>query len=75
VDWSKNDEIKESIQKAIRFFLDIMVEQKVILEKKVGIGFLKWNVVRCIDKELIAMQKGNYAIYSWKGTYNTSRTK
>ena len=75
VDWSKNDEIKESIQKAIRFFLDIMEEQKVILEKKVGIGFLKWNVVRCIDKELIAMQKGNYAIYSWKGTYNTSRTK
>lgn len=75
VDWSKNDEIKESIQKAIRFFLDIMDEQKVILEKNVGIAFLKWNIVRCVDKDSIARQKGNFTIYSWKGTHNTSSTK
>lgn len=75
VDWSKNDEIKESIQKAIRFFLDILEERKVILEKKVGIAFLKWNVVRCIDTESISKQKGNFTIYSWKGTNNPSSTK
>jgi hypothetical protein len=75
VDWSKNDEIKGSIQKAIRFFLDILEEEKVILEKRVGIAFLKWKVVRCIDKELIASEKGNFTIYSWKGTYNTLSTK
>lgn len=74
VDWSKNDEIKESIQKAIRFLLDFMEERKVILEKKVGIGFLKWKVVKCIDSEIISQQKGNFTIYSWKGTYNTSGT-
>ena len=72
IDWSKNDEIKESIQKAIRFLLDIMEERKVIMERKVGIAFLKWNVVRCIDTETIAGQKGNFSIYSWKGTYNIS---
>jgi hypothetical protein len=75
VDWSKNDEIKESIQKAILFFLDIMEERKVILEKKVGIAFLKWNLIRCIDTELIARQKGNFTIYSWRGTHNRSSTK
>jgi len=75
VDWSKNDETKESIQKAIRFFLDIMEERKVILEKKVGIAFLKWNVVRCIDTEMIPQQKGTFTVYSWRGTYNTSSTK
>ena len=74
VDWSKNDEIKESIQKAIRFFLDILEERKVILEKKVGIAFLRWKVVRCIDTEAISRQKGNFTIYSWKGTNNTSGT-
>ena len=75
VDWTKNDEMKASIQKALRFFLDIMEERKVILEKKVGIAFLTWNVVRCIDMEMIAKQKGNFTIYSWKGTYNRSSTK
>jgi hypothetical protein len=74
VDWSKNDEIKESIQKAIRFFLDIMEERIVILERKVGIGFLRWKVVRCIDREIISQQKGTFTIYSWKGAYNTSGT-
>jgi hypothetical protein len=75
VDWSKKDEIKESIQKAIQFFLDILEERKVILEKKIGIGLLKWNIVRCIDAEKIARQKGNFTIYSWKGTHNRSSTK
>jgi len=75
VDWSKNDEIKESIQKAIRFFLDIIEERKVILEKKVGIAFIKWRVAKCIGTEMISTQKGSFTIYSWKGTYNTSNTK
>jgi hypothetical protein len=75
VDWSKNDEIKESIQKAIRFFLDILEERKVILEKKVGIAFIKWRVAKCIGTEMISTQKGSFTIYSWKGTYNTSNTK
>jgi hypothetical protein len=75
VDWSKNDEIKESIQKAIRFFLDIIEERKVILEKKVGIAFIKWRVAKCIGTEMISKQKGSFTIYSWKGTYNASRTK
>jgi hypothetical protein len=75
VDWSKNDEIKESIQKAIRFLLDIMEERKVILEKKVGIVFFKWRVAKCIGTEMISTQKGSFTIYSWKGTYNTSNTK
>ena len=74
-DWSKNDEIKESIQKAIQFFLDIIEERKVILEKKVGIAFIKWKVAKCIDTEMIARQNGNFKIYSWKGTHNTSSTK
>jgi hypothetical protein len=75
VDWAKNDEIKASIQKAIRFFLDIMEERKVILEKKVGIAFLKSNLIRCIDTELIASQTGTFTIYSWKGTHNRSSTQ
>jgi hypothetical protein len=74
VDWSKSDEAKESIQKAMQFFLDILEERRVILEKKVGIAFLKWSVVRCIDREMIARQTGNFTIYSWKGTYNRSNT-
>ena len=74
VDWSKDDEMKASIQKAIRFFLDVMEERKVILEKKISIAFLKWKVVRCIDTEMIASQKGNFTIHSWKGTYKTSST-
>jgi hypothetical protein len=75
VDWSKNDEIKESIQKAIQFFLDIIEERKVFLEKKVGVAFIKWSVAKCIDTEMISTQTGNFTIYSWKGTYNTSGTK
>jgi hypothetical protein len=75
VDWAKDEEIKESIQKAIWFFLDIMEERKVILERRVGIAFLKWKMARCIDSEMISKQKGNFTIYSWKGTYNTSSTK
>lgn len=75
VDWSKNDEIKESIQKAIQFFLDILEERKVFLERKVGIAFIKWRVAKCIDTEMISMQKGIFTIYSWKGTYNTASTK
>jgi hypothetical protein len=75
VDWSKNDEMKESIQKAILFFLDILEERKVIREKRVGIAFLKWNVVRCIDTDRIAQQTGNFTIYSWKGTHNRSSTQ
>ena len=75
VDWSKSDETKETIQKAVRFLLDIIEERKVILQKKVGIGPLNWNVVRCIDAEGISRQKGNFSIYSWKGSHNTSSTK
>ena len=75
VDWIKSDEIKESIQKAIQFFLDILEERKVILEKKVGIAFLKWNFVRCIDTAMIARQTGNFTVYSWKGTHNRSIAK
>ena len=75
VDWSKNDEIKESIQKAIQFFLDIIEERKVFLEKKVGVAFIKWRVAKCIDTEMISTQTRNFTIYSWKGTYNTSGTK
>ena len=75
LDWSKNDEMKESIRKALRFFLDLIEERKVILEKKVGIAFLKWNVLRCIDTEMIARQTGDFTIYSWKGTHNLSSTK
>jgi hypothetical protein len=75
VEWSKNDEIKESIQKAIQFFLDIIEERKVFLEKKVGVAFIKWRVAKCIDTEMISTQTGNFTTYSWKGTYNTSGTK
>lgn len=75
VDWSADDEKKESIQKAIQFLLDILAERRVILERRVGIAFLKWNIVRCIDTAMIARQKGNFTIYSWKGTYSSSSKK